>query len=175
MVVNFWIENGKTPDRVTRLSSAGAFRKKGGTIALYDQDEPFAHWLKGKGVGRGWRTVEVQVGKLSSIKYVVASKGFQKLTLHFLLLLLLLLFLSSFIIVLMSLSMFICMPLLSMLSCSWLNQCKLCVSMVHIDDRRAVTPLSSRLQSIWGGYEGHCCFRTLGDSQMWDTGVKTGW
>lgn len=25
----------------------------------------------------------VQVGKLNSIKYVVASKGFQKLTLHF--------------------------------------------------------------------------------------------
>lgn len=48
------------PYRVTCLPSAGASRKKSGTIALYDQDEQFAHWLKGKRGWEGWRTVEVQ-------------------------------------------------------------------------------------------------------------------
>jgi len=79
---------------------------------------------------RGGRTVGVQVRKLNSIQYVVASKGFQKLTLHFLLSSLLL-FLLSIIIVLMSLSLFVCMPLLLMFACFWLNQWKLCMSMVH--------------------------------------------
>lgn len=109
MVANLWTENSETPHRVTLLLAAAAFRKKGGTIALYDQDELLAHWLKGK---RGRRTVGVQVGKLNSIKYVVASKGFQKLTLHFLLLFLssiiIIIIIVVIIIVLMSLSMFVC-------------------------------------------------------------------
>lgn len=37
--------------------------KRGGTIALYDQDGLLAHWLKGKSGGR----TKVQVEKLSSI------------------------------------------------------------------------------------------------------------
>lgn len=82
VVTDLWTEDGKSPYWVTQLSSAGAFRKKGGTIALYDQDELFAYWLKGNRGGRGWRTVVVWVRKPNS-KYVVASKGFQKLTLHF--------------------------------------------------------------------------------------------
>lgn len=43
--------------------ASSSFQEKGGTIALYDQDELLAHWLKGK---RGGRT-KVQVEKLSSI------------------------------------------------------------------------------------------------------------
>lgn len=55
--------------------------------------------------GRGFRTVKVQVGKLNNIKYVVASKGFQKLTLHFLL------FFLLFFIIIVSMSLsFVCMP-----------------------------------------------------------------
>lgn len=97
---------------------------------------------------------------------VVTLKGFQRLTRHFIIIIIIL---SFFIIVFMS--VLVCKPLLSMLKCFWLNQWKLCVSMVHIGDGLgAVWDMKhlflphSRLSGC--GYEGHCCFRTLEDSQM---------
>lgn len=53
VVVDLLDRGWQTPYRISQLYSAGAFRKMGGTIALYDLDEPLAHWLKGNEAWRG--------------------------------------------------------------------------------------------------------------------------
>jgi len=49
VVVDLWTEDSQMPKRVTLLFFKSSFQekkinKKGGTIALYDQDGLFAHW-----------------------------------------------------------------------------------------------------------------------------------
>lgn len=130
VVADLWTEDSTAPYGVIQLSPAGAFRKKGGNIALMDLDELCAHCLKG---GMDRRTVKVQLGN-STCMDVVTLKGFQRLTRHFIIviIIIIIIILSSFIIVFMS--VLVCKPLLSMLKCFWLNQWKSCVSMVHIGD-----------------------------------------
>lgn len=75
-VSDFWTEDGETPCKVTLLVSAADFRKNRGGGALLHYTISVGCLLIGKWGGR-------TVGKLNSVQYVVASKGFQKMTLHF--------------------------------------------------------------------------------------------
>lgn len=96
---------------------------------------------------------------------MAASKGFQKLTLLFFFSFLVFFNCYFFAVIYYRINVIVnvCMPLLSMLRCR--QQWKLCVrgTCRRLSAVRATShPLPAPLQTLWGGREGRCCFRTLG-------------
>lgn len=96
----------------------------------------------------GWRTVEVQLNSM----YVVASKGFQKLTCHFFIIIVVI-----FVVLYYCFNVNVCLYaiIINVKMFFWLNQWKLCVSMVHIGDclravwdMKLLFPPHSRLSGV---------------------------